>query len=440
MTTGALHVLLPTDVFPPRCGGAGWSAHALALALLARGHTVTAIVPRAGAGDTALDTLGVPTRVLGYRAARLPFVRNASRHEWLWPRIASVITAEIQGQTIIHAQHTQVTPAAVLAGRRSGTPVVVTVRDHWPWDYFATGLHGNRIPYPRQDLAALATDLPARLGPLRGSIALAALPYVLGHTARRRRALAQADAVIAVSQYIADRLAGIVAADRLHVVPNMVNLAAIDATIVTPPEAIAPGQRFVLFVGKLEANKGADLLPAIIAGLRDARCDNGTRPALVVCGDGPLSAAVARAADDAGITAHLLAWAAHDEVLRLMARCDVLLFPSAWGEPLSRVLLEASACGTPVVAMPTGGTPDIIIDEQTGVLARTPAALAAATTALLADPAARRRYRTTIRAHAAQRFATDAVVPQVEAIYRAVARGGGAAGRGRAVGRRWGRV
>src|SRR5512144_1321050 len=42
----ALDVLLPSDVFPPRCGGAGWSAHALALALIERGHAVTAIVPR----------------------------------------------------------------------------------------------------------------------------------------------------------------------------------------------------------------------------------------------------------------------------------------------------------------------------------------------------------------------------------------------------------
>jgi nucleoside-diphosphate-sugar epimerase len=42
-------VLLPSDVFPPRCGGAGWSAHALALALIERGHDVTAIVPRRSA-------------------------------------------------------------------------------------------------------------------------------------------------------------------------------------------------------------------------------------------------------------------------------------------------------------------------------------------------------------------------------------------------------
>jgi hypothetical protein len=49
-------VLLPSDVFPPRCGGAGWSAHALALALIERGHAVTAIVPRRPTTDDRRPT------------------------------------------------------------------------------------------------------------------------------------------------------------------------------------------------------------------------------------------------------------------------------------------------------------------------------------------------------------------------------------------------
>ena len=39
-------IIMPSDVFPPKCGGAGWSAHALALALHQRGEHVTAVVPR----------------------------------------------------------------------------------------------------------------------------------------------------------------------------------------------------------------------------------------------------------------------------------------------------------------------------------------------------------------------------------------------------------
>ena len=51
-----------------------------------------------------------------------------------------------RSSVVIHAQHIQVAPPAVMAGGRLGVPVVVTVRDHWPWDYFATGLHGDRLP------------------------------------------------------------------------------------------------------------------------------------------------------------------------------------------------------------------------------------------------------------------------------------------------------
>jgi len=87
--------------------------------------------------------------------------------------------------------------------------VVVTVRDHWPWDYFSTGLHGDCIPYAEQTRASLATDLVARLGPARGALALAAIPYMLAHVRRRQQALRQAGAVIAVSDYIAHRLDGL---------------------------------------------------------------------------------------------------------------------------------------------------------------------------------------------------------------------------------------
>ena len=46
----------------------------------------------------------------------------------------------------------------------------------------------------------------------------------------------------------------------------------------------------------------------------------------------------------------------------------MLIFPSKWPEPLSRVLIEASALSVPIAAMNTGGTSDVIEDEETGLL------------------------------------------------------------------------
>ncbi|MFQ3630946.1 glycosyltransferase family 4 protein [Roseiflexus sp.] len=418
-----MNILLPTDVFPPRCGGAGWSAHALALALIARGYQVTAIVPREGQGAVSIgETLGVPVLSFGYRAPRVPFVRNYARNERLWSRLAHIIVevgtsdASPPRPTIIHAQHVQVAPATIMAGRRLGAPVVITVRDHWPWDYFATGLHGNLVPYPRQTWASLATDLPARLGPLPGAAALLAIPYMLRHLARRRAALRQADAVIAGSRYIAGRLADLVEPRRLHIIPNIVDLTAIDARIATPPTIIPSDERFVLYVGKLERNKGAHLLSDIV---RQAGAALGNHT-LVVAGNGPLREALEHAARAAQVQVRFLDWIDHDEVLRLMARCDLLLFPSAWGEPLSRVLLEACACGAPILAMPTGGTPDIIIDGESGSLAATVSGFARRLAELLERPAERTALGNGARRLAARRFAPEIVAGQVESLYRSL--------------------
>lgn len=432
----AMHILLPSDVFPPgSVGGAAWSAHTLARALIERGHSVTAIVPRRGpTGLTHEDALGVPALRWGYAAPSLPVVQNYFRHERLWRPLSDTLIETARAVTragagipratktsaglLIHAQHVQTIPAAVIAGRRLGVPVVATVRDHWPWDYFATGLHGNRIPYRHTSWASLATDLPARLGPLRGALTLAALPYMLAHLRRRAAFLAQADAVIAVSSYIARRLSSLVPPERLYVLPNMVDIHATERIAATPLQTAISGS-FVLFVGKLERNKGAGLLPEIFRALdTDQRRQVGGQPyTLVIAGSGSLQPDIERELAELGVRAQFLVWAPHDEVLRLMANCTVLLFPSEWGEPLSRVLLEAGALGVPIVAMPTGGTPDIISDGVNGALAATAEQFAHRLVRLLANPAERQRLGEAARRSTRERFAVTAVVPRFEALY-----------------------
>ncbi|MBC8160324.1 MAG: glycosyltransferase family 4 protein [Roseiflexaceae bacterium] len=426
-----MNILLPSDVFPPKCGGAGWSSHALAQALIARGHTVTAIVPRLQAAGVAReDVLGVPTVRFGYHAPNLPFVQNYFRHERLWPQFARVIAVALSPQpsalspqpsALIHAQHVQAAGAAVIAGRHLGLPVVVTVRDHWPWDYFATGLHGNQVPYSGQTWAALATDLVARTGPLRGAVAMPAIPYMLGHLRRRQHILRQADAVIAVSSYIAQRLRTLVPPERIHVIPNMVNIAGIAQTIAQPQKSVSGP--YVLFVGKLDRNKGAHLLIDIFQQFRllgQWASDRRQQPTLVFAGDGPLKPLLERELATLGVSTRFLEWIEHDEVLRLIAGCELLLFPSAWGEPLSRVWLEAAACGAPMLAMPTGGIHDLIHDGENGVLAATPELFARRMAILLGDPATRRRLGAAAQATAQARFSTSHVIGQIEQLYQSL--------------------
>lgn len=431
-----MQILLPTDVFPPRCGGAGWSAHTLAHTLLAQGHMVSAIAPMQNEiGIRREETLGVPCLRYGYHTLPFPFVKNYTRYERLWPQLANIIVEESirlcdgMGQLetppayfsantqslIIHAQHVQTAPPAILAARKLSVPTVVTVRDHWPWDYFATGLHGNLVPYEHQTWSSLATDLVARLGPAPGAVAMAAIPYMLAHVWRRQSFLQQANAVIAVSNYIGNRLASIVDPSRIHVIPNMVDMPEITNSIATPPEHVPLDVPYLLFVGKLEHNKGAHLLIDIFQKLCEHDSCHFT---LVIAGNGPLQPALETAFANMGIRTFFLNWLDHDEVLRLMAHCALLLFPSAWGEPLSRVLLEAAACGAPILAMPTGGTTDIITDDVNGALEPTTACFAQRIRTLLEYTEHCRDIGQVARQTAYQRFSTERVLPQIERLYQ----------------------
>lgn len=57
-----------------------------------------------------------------------------------------------------------------------------------------------------------------------------------------------------------------------------------------------------------------------------------------------------------------------EDVQDVYASCDIVVMPSQWGEPCAMVLFEASAAGRPIVATATGGTPEILIDGETGYL------------------------------------------------------------------------
>lgn len=57
-----------------------------------------------------------------------------------------------------------------------------------------------------------------------------------------------------------------------------------------------------------------------------------------------------------------------EEKSKIIGRADALLFPIDWPEPFGLVVIEAMACGTPVVAFPCGAVPELIVDGVTGYL------------------------------------------------------------------------
>jgi glycosyltransferase involved in cell wall biosynthesis len=92
-----------------------------------------------------------------------------------------------------------------------------------------------------------------------------------------------------------------------------------------------------------------------------------------------------------------------------------LLFPIDWPEPFGLVMIEALACGTPVVARPCGSVPEIIRDGETGLLADTVEELAAAV--MRVERIDRRRCRQ----HAEERFSSDVMAARYESVYSSLA-------------------
>jgi glycogen(starch) synthase len=405
-----MRLLLATDVFPPRCGGSGWSTYHLARALRARGHAVTvvraALDPRRAA---PYDYDGFRVEQVAVPAPPLPVARNLVKNEFFWALGARALAraARRAGADLIHGQHVMTVPAAVRAGRALGLPVVATVRDYWATCPISTRLRPEGVCQrcsPPRLAQCLAGHRPGRLPAV--SIFLG---YVEANRRRRQAALRAADRVVAVSGYVAADLAAN-AGVAATVIPNMVD---VPDTLPPPPDGWPAGRRYVAFAGKLDHHKGADRLPALIRAA-------GRPVTLVALGDGPLREQLAAECARLAVPLHL-ADVPNAVVLRFLAHAEALLFPARWPEPLSRVLLEAASAGCPAVATPTGGTPDAVLDGVTGYLAESDTALAARLRCLLDEPARRAQFGAAARRLAAERFATPVVVAQMEALYASLA-------------------
>ncbi len=444
-----MRILLVTDAFPPVCGGSGWSTYELAKGLRARGHELIVAQPivstwpraagprRAGlaAAEPSHAAVDRPRRTVisagrggtsptdydGFRplhffawAPPVPFLRNYFGNERLYRRfgawLASLVKA--RGVDLIHAQHLRSGPAAVTAARTSAVPVVCTVRDYWPVCYWSDLIYSRSgvTLCPRCSARMMTRCLRPHAGAL-WPMGIAMIPYMRANLAGKRRALAAADAVVAVSEAMARDLwarAPELAGRRMEVIPNPVDVAQLRSTAAARPRPLdAP---YAVYVGKLAPNKGVmKLVPALEAA--------GLDWPLVVVGDGSERAALARACAAAGRDVRFTGWLPREEVLGWLQYAELLVFPSHGPESLSRVLLEASALGLPAAAFDTGGTRDIVVHEATGLLSSSVDEFARHIARLRRDPELRRRLGDAARRRVETRFDVAVVAARVEALY-----------------------
>jgi glycosyltransferase involved in cell wall biosynthesis len=174
----------------------------------------------------------------------------------------------------------------------------------------------------------------------------------------------------------------------------------------------------IAMIGRLAPVKGADLF--LWAAHRMLRA----RPELrfLVIGEGPERGALEALARELGLEGGVRFLGHRDDLPDLLQIVDVVLMPSRHeGMPLS--LLEALALGKPVVAAAVGGIPEVLRDQEQGVLVppENPLLLADAALALLAQPARARELGAQARQRVLRDFSHTRLAENVAALYHRVA-------------------
>lgn len=207
-----------------------------------------------------------------------------------------------------------------------------------------------------------------------------------------------------------------------------------DGTRLRAELGLDPDRPVVSNIGRLESWKGQDVfLRAVPEVLRHHDVT-----ALVV-GELPARARAAgydrrirELVDGLRLGDHVVLTGHRTDVADILAASDVAVHSARAPEPFGRVIVEAMASGTPVIATGAGGVPEIVTDGEDGMLVPCgdPVALGSAIVALLDHPAEARRLGAAGRRTAADRFTVERHVATMTEVYAQVlglGRGGGSA-------------
>lgn len=378
-----LKILMISDVYLPRVNGVSTSIASFCAALERLGHSVTLICPAYPVGQT--DSPGV-LRIRSRGVPGDPEDRMMRYREVL--ALAPQLLAE--GFDLVHVHTPFVAHAAgITLGKRLGIPVVATYHT-----LFEEYLHHYVRWLPRRWLRRLARRLSVRQ-------------------------CQQLSAVVVPSLALHDVLSRYGVRTPMSVIPTGLALEAFTQPRETAGfrarYGLPPTARLLLYVGRTAHEKNIgfliEMLPRVLDQYPDTR--------LVITGEGPARAALARQAQAAGVgeAVHFLGYLDRDGPLQAAYRAaDAFVFASRT-ETQGLVLLEALALGTPVVSTAVMGTRDVLADGEGCLIAEeTHDDFAAKVIRVLGDPALRERLSRRGPIHAA-RWHEDTQAARLAALY-----------------------
>ncbi|MFO7645988.1 MAG: glycosyltransferase [Desulfosarcina sp.] len=236
---------------------------------------------------------------------------------------------------------------------RRERPDVILASTHVPnlLALWAVRLSGLQVRTVLKQDNSLARSIENSTDPLRRK-----LPRLL------RLWYAQADAVVAVSEGVADEIAAVAQIPRaqIHVIHNPIDADRIARQAETKPDHpwFQPGQPPVLLAaGRLHLQKDYPTLLRAFASLRKER-----NLRLAILGEGHERPRLEKLIGDLGIGADVRLLGFQKNPFAFMARAAVFVLSSAW-EGLGNVLIEALACGCPVVSTDCPHGPSEVLEK-----------------------------------------------------------------------------
>lgn len=375
-------------------GGEDVSFEAESALLEARGHRVARLIRHNG--DLTTDGIRDRARVAA---------------DTVWSRSGAAEVRREMARTrpdVAHFQNTfpQLSPSVYTACRDAGVPVVQSLRNYrlrcvnsylYRDGAVCEDCISRRVAWPGVTHACY-----------RGSRAQSAVVAAMLATHWARGTWDAVDVFVALTSFAREKLIEFgLPADRIVVKPNFVH-----------PD---PGSRdpaevggYLLFFGRLSPEKGVDVLIRAAAGVPEAH--------LVIAGDGPQAPDLKALAND---RVTFVGQRSSDELPQLIRDARAVVVPSRWYETFGRVVVEAYACGTPVIASDIGALAEVVEDGVTGLLVRPGDvdALEGAIRRAVDDTAGFAAMGSTARATFEQRYTADANYGQLMAIYQRAANG-----------------
>ncbi|MEZ4861443.1 MAG: glycosyltransferase family 4 protein [Caldilineaceae bacterium] len=412
----SLNILLVSDHFPPFLGGAHRQSHLLMQELAKRGHQVT-VVTSWQPGARPEEQMGAVTiyRLKEMRTLLAGMIRdNHQRHHPPYPDPVTVwglrrLINRVQPDVVHSHGWFGYSCAAALLGKQ--IPLVLSSRDYGYGCATRTLLYEDAL-CTGPSLSKCMSCATKFYGPAKGVLSAATV------TASRPLLRYKVKGVHSVSQFVQeivrrDLLAGKVEfEDRGGPVAAMSIFSfLIEETEAPDPTALdaLPTAPFILFVGGLQPRKG-------LSTLLEAYQQLATPLPLVLIGyDSPDSPKEF----PNGVT--VLRNASHATVMAAWARAAFGVMPSLWPDPSPGVVREAMSQGKAVVATNIGGTPEMLVDGQTGLLVPPgdADALAKAMQRLIDHPALTEQIGQAAQAYAV-RFMAEVSVPRFEQLYARV--------------------